>query len=108
MRSATLWPLCNLDGLVGALFHPHDGHVAPVDVTQALAKGARDRGAEINRNTEVTGIERTRAGEWLVKTTRGDITCETVVTATGSWARQVGRHGRPRPADRSRWSTSTS
>ena len=85
-----LWPLCNLDGLVGALFHPHDGHVAPVDVTQALAKGARDRGAEINRNTEVTGIERTRVGEWLVKTTRGDITCETVVTATGSWARQVG------------------
>ena len=85
-----LWPLCNLDGLVGALFHPHDGHVAPVDVTQALAKGARDRGAEINRNTEVTGIERTRAGEWLVKTTRGDITCEIVVTATGSWARQVG------------------
>ena len=85
-----LWPLCNLEGLVGALFHPHDGHVAPVDVTQALAKGARDRGAEINRNTEVTGIERTRAGEWLVKTTRGDITCETVVTATGSWARQVG------------------
>ena len=85
-----LWPLCNLDGLVGALFHPHDGHVAPVDVTQALAKGARDRGAEINRNTEVTGIERTRAGEWLVKTTRGDIRCETVVTATGSWARQVG------------------
>ena len=85
-----LWPLCNLDGLVGALFHPHDGHVAPVDVTQALAKGARDRGAEINRNTEVTGIERTRAGEWLVMTTRGDIRCETVVTATGSWARQVG------------------
>ena len=85
-----LWPLCNLEGLVGALFHPHDGHVAPVDVTQALAKGARDRGAEINRNTEVTGIERSRAGEWLVKTTRGDITCETVVTATGSWARQVG------------------
>ena len=85
-----LWPLCNPDGLVGALFHPDDGHVAPADVTQALAKGARDRGAEINRNTEVTGIERTRAGEWLVKTTRGDITCETVVTATGSWARQVG------------------
>ena len=85
-----LWPLCNLDGLVGALFHPHDGHVAPVDVTQALAKGARDRGAEINRNTEVTAIQRTRAGEWLVKTARGDIRCETVVTATGSWARQVG------------------
>ena len=85
-----LWPLANLEGLVGALFHPHDGHVAPVDVTQALAKGARDGGAEINRRTEVVAIERTRAGEWLVRTTRGDVTCETVVTAAGSWARQVG------------------
>ena len=87
---AALWPLVNMEGLVGALFHPHDGHVAPVDVTQALAKGARDRGAEINRQTEVVAIERSRTGEWLVKTNRGDITCETVVTATGSWARQVG------------------
>ena len=87
---AALWPLVNMEGLVGALFHPHDGHVAPVDVTQALAKGARDRGAEVNRQTEVVAIERSRAGEWLVRTGRGDITCETVVTATGSWARQVG------------------
>ena len=36
---AKLWPLCNVKGVVGALFHPQDGHVAPVDVTQALAKG---------------------------------------------------------------------
>ena len=85
-----LWPLCEIDGLVGALFHPDDGHVAPADVTQALAIGARNGGAEINRQTEVVGIEAQANGEWLVKTSQGDIICEHVVTATGSWARQVG------------------
>ena len=85
-----LWPLCEIDGLVGALLHPDDGHVAPADVTQALAIGARNGGAEINRQTEVVGIEAQADGEWLVKTNQGDITCEHVVTATGSWARQVG------------------
>ena len=84
-----LWPLCEIKGLVGALFHPFDGHVAPADVTQALAIGARSGGAEINRQTKVIGIERKPGGEWLVKTDKGDITAEHVVTATGSWARQV-------------------
>ena len=84
------WPLCNVDGLVGALYHPHDGHAAPADVTQALAIGARNGGAEIYRQTEVTAIEQKAGGEWLVKTDRGDIACEHVVSATGAWARQVG------------------
>ena len=84
-----LWPLCNTEGLVGALYHPDDGHVAPADVTMALAKGARTRGGEIYRQTKVTGIEQKPNGEWLVKTDKGDISCEHVVTATGSWARQT-------------------
>jgi len=85
-----IWPLCNIEGLVGALQHPDDGYIQPADLTQALATGARNRGAEIYRNTCVTAIERTRSGEWLVKTDKGDITCEHVVTASGSFARQVG------------------
>lgn len=85
-----LWPLCNTEGLVGALYHPDDGHVAPADLTMALAKGARDRGAEIYRRTKVTGFERKPSGEWLVRTDKGDIACEHIVTATGSWARQTG------------------
>ena len=84
------WPLCNVDGLVGALHHPHDGHAAPADITQALAIGARNGGAEIYRHTEVTAIEQTAGGEWLVKTDQGDIVCEHVVSATGAWARQIG------------------
>ena len=85
-----IWPLCNIDGLVGAIVHPEDGYIQPADLTQALAKGARDRGAEIYRRTKVTAIERTNAGEWRVVTDQGDITCEHVVSATGNHARQTG------------------
>ena len=85
-----LWPLCNTDGLVGAIVHPEDGYIQPADVTQAMATGARNRGAEIYRNTTVTAIERTTGGEWLVKTDKGDITCEHVVSATGNFARKTG------------------
>lgn len=81
-----LWPLINAEGLVGALWHPTDGHIAPVDVTMALAKGARMRGATIHQNTAVTAIERD-GGEWIVKTSGGDVRCEHVVCATGNYAR---------------------
>ena len=84
-----LWPLCNTEGLVGALYHPDDGHIAPADLTQALAIGARNGGAEIYRQTPVTAIERTASGEWLVRTEKGDIACEHVVSATGNYARQT-------------------
>jgi dimethylglycine dehydrogenase len=85
-----LWPLvAKTSDLEGALYHPADGHAAPADVTQALAKGARLLGADIYRQTEVTGIERTTTGEWRVRTAEGDIVCEHVVTATGSFARQT-------------------
>ena len=86
-----IWPLCNTEGLVGAIRHPGDGYIQPADLTQALARGARDRGAEIYRNTSVTGIARTEAGEWKVTTDKGEITCEHVISATGNFARQTGR-----------------
>ncbi|MBT7744887.1 MAG: FAD-dependent oxidoreductase [Alphaproteobacteria bacterium] len=85
-----LWPLCRTDGLIGGIVHPDDGYVQPADLTQAMARGARDMGAEINRFTTVLGIEQQPNGEWLVRTDKGDITCEHVVSATGSFARQTG------------------
>src|SRR5450432_2418678 len=85
-----IWPLCNVDGVIGAIQHPDDGYIQPADLTQAFAIGARKLGAEINRNTAVTAIERMAAGEWLVKTDKGDITCEHVVSATGNFARKTG------------------
>ncbi len=85
-----LWPLVDTAGLVGALWHPTDGHIAPVDVTMALAKGARAMGAEIVQRVAVTGIER-ESNEWLVRTARGDIRCEHVISATGNYARTTAR-----------------
>ena len=85
-----IWPLCETDGLIGAIQHPDDGYIQPADLTQAMAKGARARGAEIYRNTAVIGIEQKPNGEWLVKTDQGDITCEHLVSATGNFARKTG------------------
>ena len=85
-----LWPLCNIDGLVGAIFHPDDGYIQSADLTQALAKGARARGATIYRNTPVLAIEQTSGGDWLLKTPKGDIACEHVISASGNYARQTG------------------
>ncbi|MDR3374791.1 MAG: FAD-dependent oxidoreductase [Ancalomicrobiaceae bacterium] len=85
-----IWPLMETDGILGAIRHPDDGYIQPADLTQALARGARQMGAEINRFTTVTGIERAPSGEWLIKTDKGDITCEHVVSATGNFARKTG------------------
>ncbi len=85
-----IWPLAVTDGLVGAIRHPGDGYIQPADLTQALARGAREGGGRIYRNTTVTGLEQKPNGEWIVKTDQGDITCEHVVSATGSFARQTG------------------
>jgi dimethylglycine dehydrogenase len=85
-----LWPLVKSEHMLAALYNPDDGHIAPADVTQAMAKGARDRGAKVYLETEVQGFERTPGGEWKIITNRGDITCEHVICATGNYARQTG------------------
>lgn len=85
-----IWPMCNTEGLVGAIQHPDDGYIQPADLTQALAKGARTRGAEIYRNTTVTALEQNDDDSWVVKTDKGDIHCEHVVSCTGNFARKTG------------------
>ncbi len=85
-----IWPLCETDGILGAIQHPRDGYIQSADVTQAMAKGARSGGVEINRNTRVIAIEQKPNDEWLIKTDKGDITCEHLVTATGNFVRQTG------------------
>jgi len=85
-----IWPLCNIEGLVGALQHPGDGYIQPADVTQAMAIGARNLGAEINRQVTAEGFTQKPNGEWRVRTDKGDITCEHVVSATGNYARRTG------------------
>ena len=89
-RVAELHPFYNLDGVLGALHTPDDGHVDPTNVTMALAAGARALGVRIIRRCRATNITRTASGEWLVETGRGPILCEHVVNAGGTYARQMG------------------
>jgi len=86
-----MWPLLNVDDVVGGVFLPGDGQTNPIDTTMALVKGATQRGAKVFENTEVTAIL-TRNGRAVgVATTSGDILAETVVIATGMWSRDLGK-----------------
>ncbi len=83
-----LYPFLESHDLAGALYDPADGDIDPAQLTQALAKGARDLGATIVRFCPATGVSRAN-GEWTVHTAQGDIACETVVNAAGYYAGQV-------------------
>jgi len=87
---ARLHPFYNLDAVLGALHTPDDGHVDPTNVTMAMAAGARQKGVRIIRHCRATNITQTKTGEWEVETERGTITCEHVVNAGGTYARQMG------------------
>ncbi|WP_300513718.1 FAD-dependent oxidoreductase [Aliiroseovarius sp.] len=89
-RVAELHPFYNLDGVLGALHTPDDGHVDPTNVTMAMAAGARAKGVKIVRRCRATNITQTASGEWVVETEKGTITCEHVVNAGGTYARQMG------------------
>ncbi|MDA3888927.1 MAG: FAD-dependent oxidoreductase [Allgaiera sp.] len=98
------WPLVRSDDLKGALFHPQDGYINPADVTQAMAKGARQHGAVIERRWQADAYEWT-GSEWRVTLTkmvdRGGnlvpseeqvvVTAEHVVTCTGNHAQRTAR-----------------
>jgi 4-methylaminobutanoate oxidase (formaldehyde-forming) len=84
-------PHYNLDGAVGGVFLPKDGQVNPIDVTQALASGARSRGAKIFENTKVTRIIVENGAAKGVDTADGTIMADKVVIASGMWSRDLGR-----------------
>ena len=83
------YPFLETHDLAGGLYDPHDGDIDPAQLTQALAKGARDLGAKIVRFCPVTGVRR-EGGEWVVATAKGEVRCEFVVNAAGYRAREVG------------------
>ncbi|MDY0885182.1 FAD-dependent oxidoreductase [Dongia soli] len=83
------YPFMELHDIVGGLWDPHDGDIDPSQLTQAYAKGAKDKGARVQRFTKVTGLERTPKGEWKVITDKGDILCEIVVNAAGYRAGEI-------------------
>lgn len=90
-EAVELNPLINPEGLLAASYLHGDGYLDAASVTLALAKGARQRGAEIYRGTRVTAITRNPSGDWDVVTNRGVITTEIVVNAAGQWGPEIGR-----------------
>lgn len=88
------FPYVHSDDLLGAYFVPSNGQVNPIDVTTALARGARMRGARIFEDTKVTDLILRHGRVVGVETTAGPIEAETVVLAGGMWTRDfAARYG---------------
>jgi len=85
----------NIDGVKAGVWLPKDGQGDPGNITQALAKGARNRGAKIFENTLVTGItkkgRRVSGVNWNSENESGYIEADMVVNCGGMWGHEVGR-----------------
>jgi 4-methylaminobutanoate oxidase (formaldehyde-forming) len=88
-EAQAMFPYITLDGVEGAAFVPSDGYVDPSSLAQALAKGARARGARFLEGVRVTGIRIERGRAVAVETSEGPVACEILVNAAGIWARDV-------------------
>lgn len=86
-----LWPLMDIGDVVGAAFLPTDGQASPSDITQALAKGARAKGAQLLESTPVTEILTEKGEITGVRTPQGDIACEKLVLCCGQWTRTLAK-----------------
>ena len=85
-----LFPLAKVDDIEAGFYVREDGRVNPVDVTMALAKGARQRGVQIIERVAALGVLRSRNCVTGVRTSQGDIQADYVVNCAGMWARQFG------------------
>ena len=83
-------PVTNIDGIIGALYDPLDGHLDPSGTTHAYAKAARMGGATIETHCMVQETNQRADGTWDVVTDKGTIHAEHIVNAGGLWAREVG------------------
>jgi heterotetrameric sarcosine oxidase gamma subunit len=89
-QAAERYPVMRVDDLVGAIWLPGDGKANPTDLTAALAKGARQRGARIVERTRVLDVLTGDGRVTGVRTDAGDVEAEVVVNCAGQWAKQVG------------------
>ena len=88
---AERWPLMNDEGVLGGIYMPSDGSANPIDLTQALAKGARMHGATIRENVLVEEVLTTGGKVTGVRTDQGEIQTDVVVNCGGMWARELGQ-----------------
>ena len=87
---AKIAPVTNIDGIVGGLYDPLDGHLDPSGTTHAYAKAARMGGATIETHCKVVETNQRPDGSWDVVTNKGTVHAEHIVNAGGLWAREVG------------------
>ena len=87
---AKIAPVTNIDGIVGGLYDPLDGHLDPSGTTHAYAKAARMGGATIETHCKVIETNQRPDGSWDVVTNKGTVHAEHIVNAGGLWAREVG------------------
>lgn len=85
------WALMNSDGVLGGIYMPSDGSANPVDLTTALAKGARLYGANIFEHIKVEQVLTNNGKASGVRTDQGTISADFVVNCTGMWARELGQ-----------------
>ncbi len=85
-----LFPIADVGDLRAGFFVKEDGVVNPVDVTMALAKGARMQGATVLEDVPATGVLKKDGRVTGIRTLQGDIETEFVVNCAGMWARQFG------------------
>ena len=85
------WPLMNPEGVLGGIYMPSDGSANPIDLTNALAKGARQHGATILENTRVEQVLESDGRVVGVRTEQGTVNADFVVNCAGMWARELGR-----------------
>ncbi|MEM7441335.1 MAG: FAD-dependent oxidoreductase [Pseudomonadota bacterium] len=88
-RIAELHPLAKLDGLLGGIYEPDDGHVDPSLATNAMARMGGQRGGAIWRQAPVKSIRR-EGDSWLVETAKGDVLARHIVNAAGTWGWEIG------------------
>lgn len=86
-----MFPIMNIEGVLGAAYTPNDGVIDPTGLTNALAAGAKSGGATIHTETDVEAIRVKNGRVHEVVTNRGTITTEIVVNATGQWGGEVGK-----------------
>ena len=90
-EAGALWPLMRTDDLRGALWFPADGKANPTDLTQSLARGARDAGVRIVEGVHVARVTLHNGAVTGVRTDQGDVACEVFANCAGQWARELGQ-----------------
>ncbi|MGW8375059.1 FAD-binding oxidoreductase [Streptomyces sp. ODS28] len=89
-EAGSLCPYVRTEGLTAAAYSPADGHARPALVVRGYARAAAEAGVTLATGTDVTGFDTSGARVTGVHTSRGHLTCETVICTAGAWSGLIG------------------